>query len=158
MREFFVRLRAGRRGRRAEQRGVAAVEAGLITALLSPLMIGVIAYGQYFWQEQKLKVDPQVDQAAVYGAFASCESLRSLLRDTVVSNAGHLTTGTPVQAGDVTAEIVDFVPHQVGVDARLSVRVSVSQSALSGLLPNDGEVVSDAYVHLDNVRLDVQAC
>jgi hypothetical protein len=29
---------------------------------------------------------------------------------------------------------------------------------MSGLLPNGGEVVSDTSVHLDNVRLDVQAC
>jgi len=143
---------------RRDQRGVAAVEAGLISALLSPLMIGVLAYGQYFWQAQSDSVDPQVDQAAVYGAFASCSTLRTLLVSTVVANANKLTSGTDIQAGDVTAEIVDFVPHQVGVDARLSLKVSVGQSAISGLLPNGGEVVSEAYVHLDNVRLDVQAC
>jgi Flp pilus assembly pilin Flp len=161
MREIIARLRHGQRGqhgRRADQRGVAAVEAGLISALLSPLMIGVIAYGQYFWSAQRDAVTPQVDQAAVFGAFTSCESLRTLLRDTVVANAAHVSSGTPVQLEDVTAKIVDFVPGQVGVDAKLSVRVAVSQSALSGLLPNDGEVVTDAYVHLDNVRLDVQAC
>ncbi len=156
MREMRARL--GRGARRRDQRGVAAVEAGLISALLSPLMIGVLAYGQYFWEVQSDKVDPQVDQGAVYGAFASCASLRSLLVNTVVANANNVTSGTPVQAGDVTAEIVDFVPHQLGVDAKLSVKVSVGQSAMQGLLPNGGEVVSDAYIHLDNVRLDVQAC
>lgn len=154
MRETLARLRA----RRAEQRGVAAVEAGLISALLSPLMIGVIAYGQYFWAAQRDTVAPQVNQASVYGAFASCDSLLALLRNTVVDNAAKVSSGGLVEADDVTAEIVDFVPHELGVDVRLSVRVSVAQSALSGLLPNDGEVVSDAYVHLDNVRLDVQAC
>src|SRR5690349_6895865 len=163
MRETCARPRGlrgvGRRGdRRREQRGVAAVEAGLISALLSPLMIGVLAYGQYFWQAQRVSVDPQVDQGAVYGAFTSCESLRTLLVDTVVSNLSHVTDGAPVDAGDVTAEIVDFVPRQLGVDVRLSLRVSVAQSAISGLLPNGGEVVSDTSVHLDNVRLDVQAC
>ena len=159
MRELRARL-GGRTAHstRRDQRGVAAVEAGLISALLSPLMIGVLAYGQYFWQAQTGKIDPQVDQGAVYGAFASCSTLRALLVDTVVANANKVTSGTPIQAGDVTAEIVDFVPHQVGVDARLSLRVSVGQSAMRGLLPHDGEVVSDAYVHLDNVRLDVQAC
>ena len=156
MREF--RARWGRGARRRDQRGVAAVEAGLISALLSPLMVGVLAYGQYFWQVQQDKIEPQVDQGAVYGAFASCEDLRTLLVDTVVANANKVTSGTPVQAGDVVAEIVDFVPHQLGVDARLSLKVSVAQSAMSGLLPNGGEVVSDAYIHLDNVRLDVQAC
>jgi hypothetical protein len=156
MREF--RARGGRGARRRDQRGVAAVEAGLISALLSPLMVGVLAYGQYFWQVQQDKIEPQVDQGAVYGAFASCEDLRTLLVDTVVANANKVTSGTPVQAGDVVAQIVDFVPHQLGVDARLSLKVSVAQSAMSGLLPNGGEVVSDAYIHLDNVRLDVQAC
>ncbi|GAA1927929.1 hypothetical protein [Nocardioides marmoribigeumensis] len=153
----------GRRtSRRRDQQGVAAVEAGLISALLSPLMIGVLAYGQYFWQAQRDAVEPQVDQAAVYGAFTSCESLRTLLRDTVAANANKATAAssgtTGVDASDVTAQIVDFVPHQLGVDVKLSVKVSVAQSAMSGLLPNDGEVVSDTSVHLDNVRLDVQAC
>ena len=158
MREKLARLRARTTGRRSDQRGVAAVEAGLISALLSPLMIGVIAYGQYFWAAQRDAVPPQVNQGSVYGAFTSCDSLRTLLRDTVVDNAAHVSSGGLVRADQVTAEIVDFVPHQLGVDVRLSTQVSVSQSALSGLLPNDGEVVSDAYVHLDNVRLDVQAC
>jgi hypothetical protein len=147
-----------RPARRRDQRGVAAVEAGLISALLSPLMIGVLAYGQYFWQVQQQRIDPQVDQGAVYGAFASCSSLQNLLKSTVVANAAHVTSGTPIDLDDVTAEIVDFVPNELGVDARLTVRVSVAQSAMSGLLPNGGEVVSDAYVHLDNVRLDVQTC
>lgn len=146
------------RRRARDQRGVAAVEAGLITALFSPLAIGLLAYGQYFWEVQKHRVEPQVDQAAVYGAFDSCESLRTLLRQTVVANAAHLGSATPVDLDDVTAEVVDFVPQQIGVDVRLSVRVAVAQSAMSGLLPNGGEVVSDTYVHLDNVRLDVQAC
>ena len=150
------------RGARRDQRGVAAVEAGLISALLSPLMIGVLAYGQYFWEAQRVSVAPQVDQGAVYGAFASCEQLRTLLRDTVVDNAEKVASAssetTGLDASQVTAQIVDFVPHQLGVDVKLSVRVSVAQSAMSGLLPNGGEVVSDTSVHLDNVRLDVQAC
>jgi Flp pilus assembly protein TadG len=162
MGDVCARLRGHGVGRRRDQRGVAAVEAGLISALLSPLMIGVLAYGQYFWAAQRETVAPRVDQAAVYGAFGSCESLRTLLRDTVVANVNKVAAAsgdkTHVDASQVTAQIVDFVPHQLGVDAKLSVRVSVAQSALSGLLPNDGEVVSDTSVHLDNVRLDVQAC
>jgi Flp pilus assembly pilin Flp len=146
------------RGARRDQRGVAAVEAGLISALLSPLMIGVLAYGQYFWQAQRMTVEPQVDQAQVYGAFGSCTSLTDLLKRSVVANVGHLADGVVVNASDVTATIVDFVPHQLGVDARLSVRVAVGQSAISGILPDGGQVVSDAYVHLDNVRLDVESC
>jgi Flp pilus assembly pilin Flp len=152
MRDVRARLR------RRNQSGVAAVEAGLISALLSPLMIGVLAYGQYFWEAQSKAVDPQVDQGAVYGAYLSCEDLRTVLRETVVANAAHASSGTPIDAGDVTAEIVDFVPHQLGVDVTVSVRVSVAQSAMSGLLPDDGEVVSDTSVHLDNVRLDVESC
>src|SRR5689334_1268007 len=121
MGDVCARLRGHGVGRRRDQRGVAAVEAGLISALLSPLMIGVLAYGQYFWAAQRETVAPRVDQAAVYGAFGSCESLRTLLRDTVVANVNRVAAAsgdkTHVDASQVTAQIVDFVPHQLGVDA-----------------------------------------
>jgi Flp pilus assembly protein TadG len=32
------------------ERGAAAVEAGLVSTILMPLMVGVLVYGNYFWQ------------------------------------------------------------------------------------------------------------
>jgi Flp pilus assembly protein TadG len=34
------------------ERGAAAVEAGLVSTILMPLMVGVLVYGNYFWHAQ----------------------------------------------------------------------------------------------------------
>ena len=37
------------------ERGVAAVEAGLVTTVLMPLLVGVLVWGNYFWHAQKVE-------------------------------------------------------------------------------------------------------
>ena len=144
-----------RRGR--NERGVAAVEAGLITMFLSPLLGGVLWFGNYFWQSQGM-YEPSVSQNQVVGVFHDCQNLVGQVKGTVLTNLTNISDTTGVGLDDITVDIVDFVPDQVGVDVRISIRVPLAGAAVSWLLPNDGDVVSEALVRLENASLTVPTC
>lgn len=155
-RPLLSRIRPQVRGGR-DERGVAAVEAGLITMFLSPLLGGVLWFGNYFWQSQEM-YEPRVTQSQVVGAFGSCENLVSQVKGTVLTNLTNVSDATGVGLDDITVDIVDYVPDQVGVDVRISVQVPMIGAAVSWLLPNDGDVVSEVLVRLQNASLTVPTC
>lgn len=151
--------RAAQRARRHPETGVAAVETGLVMMFLSPLLIGVLFYGSYFWQAQKMSAyAPQVTQSQVVGLYTSCADLLTAVKGTVLTNVNNVSTSTQIGLDDITATVVDFLPDQLGVDVRVSVRVPVVTSVVSAILPNNGDVVSEVLTRLENVRLNVQTC
>ena len=151
-----TRRRARLWGRR-DQRGAAAVEAGLITALLSPLLMGLLGLGSTLWGMQGADAyEPRVDQAGVAGSYLSCDALLSKVKDSVLVNAHNVSGSTDINLDDITADVVDFVPDQLGVDVHVAVRMQ-SHTDL-GWLPFDRDVVLDSQLHLDYVVLDVESC
>ena len=131
--------------------------------MLSPLLIGLLGMGSTLWGLQGADAyDPRVDQARVAGSFLSCQALLDAVKDTVRVNADNLSGGSDgsgtagLEVDDVTAEVVDFVPGQVGVDVHVATRVQ-SHTAL-GWLPFDHDVVLESQLHLDYAVLDVETC
>ncbi len=151
--------RSATRSRGRGERGTAAVEAGLIMSLLSPMLVGVLFYGNYFWQAQRLSAyAPHVTQSSLVGLYGSCQDLLTAVRNTVLVDVNNASGSTRVTLDDVTAQVVDYLPDTLGVDVRVSVRVPVVASSVDALLPNHGDVVSEALTRLENVRLSVQGC
>jgi hypothetical protein len=133
------------------------VEAALmISVLLMPLMLGVFYYGYFLWKAQSQPLlDPNVDQAAFVGEICGGELLARVSQAVLVT-AENLDDGTrlPIKLQDVTATVVSAVPSGLGVDIRVSISAPVLQEKLSFLpLPNNGRIVSDAFIRLENVRL-----
>lgn len=147
------RLRRSRR----DEGGIAALEAGLVTMVLSPMLGGVLWFGNYFWQQQAMYV-PSVTQSQVVGAFADCQNLVQQVKQTVLANVVNASDEVHVGLDDVVVEVVDFVPDQIGVDVRISVRTPLVGAGVSWLLPNDGDVVSEVLTRLENASLTVPTC
>jgi hypothetical protein len=145
--------------RARNQRGVAAVEAGLLAAFLSPLLLGVLWFGDHFWHQQhKQAYEPRVTQSELVGDFSSCAELLAAVRSTVLANLQHVAPSAAAEAGSVTAEVVDFVPGRVGVEVRLRVTVPRAGSGLAGLSPGAAALVTESLARLDHVRLTSQTC
>ena len=145
--------------RRRDQRGTAVVEAGLVTMFLAPLLMGVLWFGDHFWHQQsKAAYEPRISQSQLVGNYLSCEELVSAVRQTALTNVNNVSGNSPISLDDVTARVVDFVPDQLGVEVEISIRVPGAQSAVSGLLPNDGDLVTEALTRLENVRVTSQTC
>ncbi len=133
------------------------MEAGLITALLSPLLLGLLGLGSSLWGLQGTDAyEPRVDQTRVAGSFLSCQALVDAVKDSVRVNIDNLSGSTGLEPDDVTAEVVDFVPGQVGVDVHVSVRVASHRDL--GWLPFDRDVVLESQLRLDYAVLDVETC
>jgi hypothetical protein len=128
--------------------------------MLGPLLIGLLGMGSTLWGLQGADAyEPRVDQARVAGSFLSCQALLDAVKDTVRVNADNLSRGSGgagLEVDDITADVVDFVPGQVGVDVHVAVRVQ-SHSAL-GWLPFDHDVVLESQLRLDYAVLDVETC
>jgi len=148
------RPRTGRHHR--SERGVAAVEAGLITMFLSPFLGGVLWFGNYFWQQQEM-YEPTVTQTEVVGVFGTCQDLVGAVKGSVLTNVNNVSGSTGIDLDDIAVTVVDFVPDQIGVDVHISVRVPMV-GTMASWLPDDGDVVSEAIVRLENVRLTVASC
>jgi hypothetical protein len=171
---FVTRVREARRVRESGDRraglarprgarGAVAVEAALmLSVILMPLMLGVFYYGYFLWKAQSQPLlDPNVDQAAFVGDLCGPELL-ARVRDTVLVTATNLDDGThlPISLSDITATLVDpLATGTLGVDVRVSISAPVLQEKLSFLpLPNNGRLVSDALIRLENVRLKTAGC
>jgi hypothetical protein len=139
------------------QRGVAAVEAGLISTVLMPLLLGVLVYGNYFWHAQKVDAyAARIPSGAIQGAGLTCEQLVERVKDTVVASVNSLAEGAGIDESDVAVQIVEVLPT-VGAVVSVSVSVPVV-SSLASILPNGGSVVTDTLVRLDNVTLTTTSC
>lgn len=158
-----TRARSGLDAR--DDAGAAAVEAALlISAILMPLMLGVINYGHYFWQLQRAsELDPNVDQSRVVGTYCSNQTgqLLTKVREAALVSADNLDEGnrTPLSLSDITATIASYTPGTLGVSVTVSFRTGVVNGLIPYLpLPNDGKLVSDAQVRLQNVVITSQSC
>ena len=144
-----------------EERGAAAVEAGLfISFILVPLLMGIITYGSYFWQAQKVEpLSSRLPLQDIVGTF-NCAELIDRIKTTVQSAlpsvSGLVGDDIPLSAIGVSA--IRALPT-VGVDVTVSIGLQ-SSFDFGGLipLPNGGQLVSEATYRLDNVKLTTAGC
>lgn len=141
------------------ERGAAAVEAGLVTTVLMPLMVGVLVWGNYFWHAQK--VEPyaaRLPQGAVVGYNLTCEEVVSLVKQAVVDLSAPVgdTYAPELELDDVVVTVVEVLPDASAV-VNIGVKTNVG-SSLASWLPNDGEVVSETTMRLENVTVDTSVC
>lgn len=149
----------GRRDRRGA-RGASAVEAALvISLLLFPLLMGVLAWGDYFWRAQRIDtLAPAVPEGDVAGTF-SCRALQDEVASTVVS----VVNGLHPEIGDIDLSEVVVTLLEVSPDVGVTVAIHIEVGAVNGLaslipLPGGGGLVTDFTQRLDDVRLSDQAC
>ena len=141
------------------QSGAAAVEAGLVTTFLMPLLIGVLFYGNYFWHAQKVDAyAPRIAQGGIVGSQLTCDELVDRVKATVLSTVnGVRGSGLPLLTADqITADVIEVLPT-VGAVVRVGVHVPVA-SSLTSLLPNNGAVVTETTMRLQNVTLSTSSC
>ncbi|MBB6626557.1 hypothetical protein H5V45_04385 [Nocardioides sp. KIGAM211] len=163
---WCARRRGARRGSPPRvERGAAAVEAALLLgAVLAPLMVGVLYYGLFFWKLQSVPtLDPNLDQSGFVGSY--CATQRTQLADRVraatlvsVQNVDE-GSGLPISLEDIVVTVLDYVPGSLGVSVQVSITAPVLEETLSFLpLPDDGNVVSDSVVRLENVMISSESC
>ena len=141
------------------ERGVAAVEAGLVSTVLLPLLMGVLVWGNYFWHAQR--VEPyaaRLPQGAVVGYNLTCEELVAKVKQAVVDLSSPLgeAYAPELSLEDVVVEVVEVLP-----DASAVVSIGVSSdvdTALASWLPNNGEVLTETTMRLENVTLSTSVC
>lgn len=142
----------GRRPRRRDDGAVAVESALVLSFILAPLMLGVLTYGYYFWQAQRVPLlDPNIDQSGLVGEI--CESqLVGRVLDTVRTAVENVddANALPVPVNGITATVLDFVPGTLGVDVRVSITTNLG-SVLP--LPNGGNVTNDVLLRLQNVKV-----
>lgn len=142
------------------ERGAAAVEAGLVTTVLMPLMMGVLVWGNYFWHAQR--VEPyaaRLPQGAVVGYQLTCEQVVTLVKQAVVDLSKPVADAyapPELEPDDVTVTIVEVLPGGTAV-VTIGVRTNVG-SNLASWLPNDGEVLRETTMRLENVTVDTSVC
>ena len=141
------------------ERGVAAVEAGLVTTFLMPLLAGVLFFGNWFWHDQK--PDPaaiRLPQGSVVGYNLTCEQVVTLVRQAVVDQSATLGNEYAPTLGldQVAVEVVEVLPDLSAV-VNISVTTNIDES-LSAWLPNDGEIVTEASMRLENVTMSTSVC
>lgn len=147
------------------ERGAAAVEAGLlISAVLVPLMLGVINYGYYFWQLQRIpELDPNLDQSSLVGTYCvgQIPDLLTRVRKAALVAADNLDDGNdlPLSLSDITATVVSYTPGTLGLIVEVGFSTNVIDELVSFLpLPDDGNLVSGAQVRLQNVKITSGSC
>ena len=147
------------RARARVERGVAAVEAGLVTTFLMPLLMGVLVYGNYFWHAQRVEpYDARLPQDAVVGYNLTCEELVALVKQAVVdlSSPVGAAYAPELELDDVVVDVVEVLPDASAV-VNIGVHTDVGGS-LASWLPNNGEVVTETTMRLQNVTVDTSVC
>ena len=92
------------------ERGAAAVEAALVcSALLIPLLLGVITWGDYFFRAQRVDtLAPGVPVGGVAGEF-TCQGLKDTVAATVVGVVQDLDPSLAgIAVEDVTISVVEI--------------------------------------------------
>jgi hypothetical protein len=158
-----TRARSGPDAR--DDAGAAAVEAGLlISAILMPLLLGVINYGHYFWQLQRVpELDPNIDQSGLVGTYClgQIPDLLTRVREAALVAANNLDDGNdlPLSLSDITATVVSYTPDTLGLVVEVGFSTNVIDELISFLpLPDDGNLVSGAQVRLQNVKITSGSC
>jgi hypothetical protein len=144
-----------------DQRGVATVEAALVICMfLLPLLLGMINYGNYFWQAQKAApLSSRLPLDKVVGTF-TCPQLVGALKSTVLTSLPAVSGGhdDDLDVNDVRVEVVRVLP---AVGAEVSVTVLLpAVDLLNGLipLPDGGVLASEASYLLKNVVVTTGVC
>lgn len=144
------------RNRPRTERGAAAVEAALaLSALLLPLLLGVVQYGMYFWQAQRVPASvPRLATDELVGTF-TCGDL--------VTRVTSLLTVAPEdgvrqQATTVTGVVVRPLAGQ-GADVTVVLETDAADELFPFLpLPHDGAVVTEFTTRLDDVAITTGTC
>lgn len=140
-------------------RGAAAVEAGLVSTFLAPLLVGVLVFGNYFWHAQKFEAyAARIPQGSMVGVQLTCEQVVALVKDAVVQQSRQIgdTYLPDLSVDQVAVTVVEVLP-----DARAIVHISVespTSGVLSSLLPDGGVVSSEATMRLENVTVSTSVC
>jgi hypothetical protein len=153
-------MKCARSRSRRTQRGAAAVEAGiLVPFLLAPLLAGIIFYGHYFWQAQKVSdLDVSgVPAGAVSGTY-SCGQLLDRVKSLLAGNVAALATelGVPASAISLTTDVVRVLPT-IGVDLALSITLTPSNQVGPVSLPAP-PLVQSLTQRLENVKVTTASC
>lgn len=141
------------------ERGAAAVEAALlISSVLAPLMLGVLNYGHYFWQLQRVpELDPNIDQSSLVGTYCvnQLPDLLNQVRAAALLAANDLDDGSdPLALSDITATVASYTLDAMGVVFNLSVSTNAQDELIPYLpLPDDGNVVSQSKIRVQNVKI-----
>jgi hypothetical protein len=92
------------------------------------------------------------------GYNLTCDQVVSLVKQAVVDQSATLAhPGAPTIGLDqVAVEVVEVLPDLSAV-VNISVTTDVDES-LSSWLPNDGQIVTDASMRLENVTLSTSVC
>ena len=151
-----MHARIGRRGRRREARGAAAVEFALVLLPLLLIVFGIIDYGLYFSNSISVRqsVREVARQAAVgnYAAPAGCTASTQVERLVCRSNqeAGAL-------AGTAYSKVI--VPASWGRGSSLVVCTQVRNTGTTGFvpLPASGYVRSRVQMSIEADTSDVPA-
>jgi hypothetical protein len=143
------------------------VEAALLfSTVLAPLLLGVVNYGYYFWQLQRVpQLDPNIDQAGIVGTFCAGQipDILTRVRQSALIAAENVDSGSagdlPLSLSDISAAVVSYTPDTLG----MVVEVSFSSNAVDMLipflpLPDDGHVISSSQVRLQNVKISSGSC
>jgi hypothetical protein len=152
----------GRR-RVGNESGTAAVETALLFSIvLGPLLLGLLYYGFFFWKAQAVPtLDPNLDQSGFVGYLCPADILTRVRATTLIA-VQNVDDGTdlPISLSDITATLLTPVSSTtLGVDVAVSINLHVMNEALSFLpLPNNGSVISDAVIRLQNVRIKTTGC
>lgn len=151
--------RAGRT-RPWSQRGAAAVETALVvSALLVPLFLGIVSWGDYFFRAQRVDtLAPGVPVGGVAGSF-TCQGLKDTVAATVVDVMRALDASLAgIEVSDVTVGIVEVLP-----DVGVIVDIHIETPLLGGLaslipLPGGGAIVTDFSQRLQDVTITDVMC
>lgn len=150
-----------RRRRGERERGAVAVEAAIfISVVLIPLLLGVITYGSYFWQAQRVQpLTARLPIESIVGEF-NCAQLVDRVK-TTVQNAlptVYSLLGDDVPLDAIGVDVVNVLPS-IGVDITVSITLpAVNQLGGFLPLPNGGDLVTEATYRLDNVKLTTAGC
>ena len=143
-----------------------AVEAALLfSAVLAPLLIGVLQYGTYFWKAQHTPVlDPNLDQSGIVGTYClgQIPDLLTRVRQAALVAAENVdddTDDVALSLSDIAASVVSYTPDTLGLLVEVTFTVQVTAELVSFLpLPNDGDLVTSSQIRLENDKISSGSC
>ena len=148
------------RARSRLERGAVVVEAALvISALLVPLFLGIVTWGDYFFRAQRVDtLEPGVPVGGVAGSF-TCQGLKDKVATTVVGVVRDLDPSLgSIQVSDVTVAVVEVLP-QVGVTVDIHIETPLVGGLASLIpLPGGGSIVTDFSQRLQDVTVTDVTC
>jgi hypothetical protein len=153
--------RPGVEGRRKTAAGAAAVEGALVlSAVLLPLLLGVVQYGIYFWQAQRVPASvPRLPTDELVGTFACGElvaRVTSLLSGAPEDGSG--ASGLLRQEASITGVLVRPLAG-LGADVTVAMKTDAADEIFPLLpLPHDGAVLTEFTTRLDDVRITTGSC